>query len=93
MVERHPLLEHGAVICGQADYVTERMNEMVTGMPGFTVALASVMTKVDSGQGTIGKFVNDSTLYNDFHELTQALTALLIDLRERPGRYLTVKVF
>ncbi len=75
------------------DELTERMNEMVTGMAGFTVALSSVMTKVDSGQGTIGKFVNDSTLYNDFHELTQALTALLIDLRERPGRYLTVKVF
>ena len=28
MVERDPPLEHGAVICGEADDVTERMNEL-----------------------------------------------------------------
>ena len=34
MVERDLLLEHGAVICGEADDVTERMNELqeVTGI-------------------------------------------------------------
>jgi phospholipid/cholesterol/gamma-HCH transport system substrate-binding protein len=48
---------------------------------------------MNRGDGTLGKLASDSTLYNDLHQTLTALTALLTDLKERPGRYLNVKVF
>src|SRR3989442_13993948 len=58
-----------------------------------TQSLTSLLAKVDSGQGTLGRVASDTTLYHDLHKTLTALTELLTDLKERPGRYLTVKVF
>ena len=51
------------------------------------------MAKIDSNEGTLGRLVNDTTVYSDLHELSQSLKDLLDDMRERPGRYFNVKVF
>ena len=51
------------------------------------------MKKMDSNQGTLGRMVNDTTTFHDLHELSQSMTKLLNDIRERPGRYFNVKVF
>ena len=45
------------------------------------------------GDGTLGKMATDSMLYKNLSSTLASLTALLNDLKERPGRYLTVKVF
>jgi len=48
---------------------------------------------MDRGEGTLGKMASDTLLYRNLNETLTSLTALMTDLRERPGRYLTVKVF
>ncbi|MBI2402461.1 MAG: hypothetical protein HYV20_06960, partial [Gemmatimonadetes bacterium] len=58
-----------------------------------TNALGSILAKIDQGEGMIGRAVNDSTLHGDLHEVLISLRKLLDDVRDRPGRYVNVKVF
>jgi len=56
-------------------------------------SLASVLAKVDSGAGTLGLLVNDTSLYRDLQQAVREMRALAADVRERPGRYVTIKLF
>lgn len=77
----------------QLDETVTALNEMSEGLATATNALGSILAKVDSGHGTLGRIVADSTLHNDLHEVLRSLKLLLDDIRERPGRYIHVKVF
>lgn len=56
-------------------------------------SLASVLGKIDSGQGTLGRLVNDTTFYDELNLTLRDVRALTTDLRENPARYLSVSVF
>jgi len=56
-------------------------------------SLDSILLKINSGRGSIGRMVNDTTLVADLHSASAALTALLTDLKAHPGRYVNVHVF
>ncbi|MGH7506015.1 MAG: MlaD family protein [Longimicrobiales bacterium] len=56
-------------------------------------SLASVMAKIDDGQGTLGRLVNDSSLYMEFNQTLREIGALTNDIRERPGRYINLRIF
>src|SRR5574341_1016974 len=77
----------------QMDEVTQSLKEMTDGLSSTTNALGSILTKIDKGEGMIGRAVNDTTLHGDLHEVLVSLRKLLDDVRERPGRYINVKVF
>jgi len=55
--------------------------------------LASITEKIDKGEGTAGKLVNDKELYDNLNKSAAELQALLKDLKENPGRYVQVSVF
>ena len=73
------------------DAITQNMNDMSAGLADISIALSSIVTKIDSGQGSLGQLVNDSTIAMDAHEVLSSLRLLLDDIRERPGRYVHVK--
>lgn len=73
--------------------ITENVNEMVLGLGAATEALGRTMLKIESDTGTIGRLVNDTTLYYEMVQLTTSLRLLLDDMRERPGRYFHLRVF
>jgi phospholipid/cholesterol/gamma-HCH transport system substrate-binding protein len=56
-------------------------------------SFAGVMDKVDRGEGTLGRLVNDSTLYLEFNQMLREMGALAADVRERPGRYINLRIF
>jgi phospholipid/cholesterol/gamma-HCH transport system substrate-binding protein len=56
-------------------------------------SLASVMAKIDGGAGTLGRLVNDSSLYLEFHQTLREIGALTTDIRERPSRYINLRIF
>ncbi len=58
-----------------------------------TASLDSVLTKVNTGRGSLGRLVNDTTMTSDLHHASVALTELLTDLKAHPGRYVHVSVF
>lgn len=55
--------------------------------------LDEVTAKINEGEGTLGKFVNDDELYTNLNRSAQDLDKLLVDLRDRPGRYVRFSVF
>jgi phospholipid/cholesterol/gamma-HCH transport system substrate-binding protein len=58
-----------------------------------TIALDSILDKINSGRGSLGRMVTDTTLVTDLHAASTALTALLTDLKAHPGRYVQVRIF
>ncbi len=75
------------------DDITEGMSEMAEALAGAMQAFESILAKIDRGEGSLGRLVNDTTLTHDMHEVMVSLKLLLDDVRERPGRYIHIGVF
>jgi phospholipid/cholesterol/gamma-HCH transport system substrate-binding protein len=56
-------------------------------------SFASVLGKIDNGNGTLGRLVNDTTMYSELNNTLREMRALATDIRERPSRYITVRIF
>jgi phospholipid/cholesterol/gamma-HCH transport system substrate-binding protein len=77
----------------QLDEITEGVREMTDGLAAVAQQMAMMLEQMRSPEGSIGRALTDTTLYNDVHEVLVSLRKLLDDVRERPGRYVNVKVF
>lgn len=77
----------------QMDTITTNLNQLTRQLASTSAALNSLIMKVDSSKGTLGKLMSDTTAYSDLHKLAESMTQLLNDMRERPGRYFNLKVF
>jgi phospholipid/cholesterol/gamma-HCH transport system substrate-binding protein len=75
------------------DTLTANLTELTSHLAAATSSLNLLLTKVDKGEGSLGRMATDTMLYKNLTSTLAALSALLTDLKERPGRYLTVKVF
>jgi len=58
----------------------------VSQLNSSTVALNSVLTKIESGEGTIGKFVNDDSVFKNLNELSADLKTNPWKLFYRPKK-------
>ena len=56
-------------------------------------ALQRVVDRVDRGQGTLGKAVSDSLLYEDLRETLRNTNALVKDMKAHPDRYIRLRLF
>lgn len=52
----------------------------------------SVLTKINSGQGTMGKLINNDTLYFNLENASKSLDLLIRDVKENPKRYINFSV-
>lgn len=52
-----------------------------------------VMANLQEGKGTMGKLINDETLYNNLEKTSKELELLLEDVRLYPTRYVNVSFF
>jgi len=59
-----------------------------TELESTTANLNRILLKIDEGEGTIGRLVNDPAIYDNLDELTKELTNLIKGINENPGRYL-----
>lgn len=55
--------------------------------------LADAMEKINNGQGSVGKLLNDDSVYNNLTAATENLDKLFIDIKARPSRYVHVSLF
>lgn len=52
-----------------------------------------VVTKIESGEGSLGLLINDKELYNELTTTSDQISLLLQDIRLNPKRYINVSVF
>jgi hypothetical protein len=55
--------------------------------------LNAALSKMQRGEGTLGRLAHDEKLYDDLDSLAVNLNALVIDIRENPRRYVKVSLF
>lgn len=55
--------------------------------------LSAIVTKVESGEGTMGELVNNKKMYNELEASSKELKLLLEDMRLHPDRYVHFSVF
>ncbi len=75
------------------DSLTANFNQLASRLADATGSLRTLLDKMERGEGTFGRMASDTTLYKNMNATLMSLDSLLTDLRLRPGRYLTVKVF
>lgn len=56
-------------------------------------AVADVMRKINTGEGSMGQLVNNDTLYNNLENAALDLDKLLLDMRLNPERYVHFSIF
>ena len=82
-------------IVGNIDEMTSQLTEQqfAAKLTQTVANLDSTLVRLNSGDGTLGKLMNDPALYNSLHEATTNLSALLADLKEYPARYVHLSLF
>src|SRR6266568_3827569 len=70
------------------DSLSANLATLTNHLGSATVAIDTLLRRMNRGEGTLGKLASDSTLYTDLHNLSVALTALLTDLKDHPDKYM-----
>ncbi len=77
------------------DSLTARLSSASEQFVASSEALASILQKIDTGEGSMGKLVNDPVLYDrmaaameNMQAATEEIALLTKDIREQPQRYL-----
>ncbi|OLC88270.1 MAG: hypothetical protein DMD38_01685 [Gemmatimonadetes bacterium] len=69
------------------DSISKNLARLTDHLGHTTSALDTLLSRMNRGQGTLGKMASDTMMYHDLHELSVSLTALLTDLKEHPDKY------
>jgi phospholipid/cholesterol/gamma-HCH transport system substrate-binding protein len=78
----------------RADTLTGNLATMTAQFTSTGARLDSLLLSVNRGQGTLGKFVTDTGVYQDIRALSQSMQELLDELKKNPGKIpVTVKLF
>lgn len=72
---------------------SEKLDQLSGRLDSLQVTLHSLTGKLDRGDGTLGKLVNDQKLYTDVAATVDSLRVLIADIKKNPKRYLRVSVF
>jgi len=71
--------------------LSAHLSQATASLTHTSAALDSILTKLNSGRGTLPALLNDSTLYHELRRTNNALADLLNDLKINPGRYLRLR--
>jgi phospholipid/cholesterol/gamma-HCH transport system substrate-binding protein len=78
----------------RADTLTNNLAQMTSQLTVTTARLDTLLSAMNQGRGTLGKFATDSGLYYDMRDVSQSLKKVLDELQKHPGKVpVTVKIF
>ncbi len=72
---------------------TANLGEAISKLESTMKNLDGILSKIEKGEGTMGKLMKDEDLYNNLAEASRELDLLLQDFRLNPKRYVNVSVF
>src|SRR5213075_2342915 len=71
----------------------ERLDDLSGRLDSLRMVIQAVSSKVERGEGTIGRLVQDEKLYSDLNASVTSLKALLDDVKANPKKYFKFSVF
>jgi phospholipid/cholesterol/gamma-HCH transport system substrate-binding protein len=75
------------------DLAQSQLKNAVANADNTLKELNSLMTRINEGEGTLGKLVKNDSLYNNLNKSAEDLDKLLKDLKENPKRYVHFSLF
>jgi len=70
------------------DSISTNLARLTNHLSRTTASLDTLLSRINRGEGTLGRIAADTTMYHDLHALSVSLTALLTDLKEHPDKYM-----
>lgn len=85
-------------IMGNLETVTDKFaranfDQTIRNADKAVADMQAAVNKVNAGQGSLGKLINDDGLYNNLNNAAENLDKLMLDLKAHPGRYVSFSVF
>jgi phospholipid/cholesterol/gamma-HCH transport system substrate-binding protein len=68
--------------------VSADLDEMTSELNSFSKELNEMMRKINEGEGSLGKLINDPSLYNNLDSLSYQLTRMVKELNDNPRHFL-----
>lgn len=70
------------------EYNVRELEKVRVEIESASANLNQILEKINNGEGTLGKLVNDPAMYENLDELSVELKELVKGINEEPGRYL-----
>jgi phospholipid/cholesterol/gamma-HCH transport system substrate-binding protein len=70
------------------DSISTNLAKLTNHLTHTTAQLDTLLSRMNRGEGTLGRMASDTMMYHDLHQLSISLTALLTDLKEHPDKYM-----
>lgn len=90
----------GAIDSASVDSTVKNLKETSANMTALTGDLRqttthmnSLLAKLDGGQGTAGKLLTDTLLYQDLRNVVGRVDSLTADFKKHPRKYINLKIF
>lgn len=85
-------------IVAKADSTVSDINDIssqvaAADLAGVVASLNSLLDKMQSSDGTVGKLINDDTVYKSVDSLVTNISRLVGKIEENPKKYLRISVF
>ena len=71
----------------------EKMSQLTGRLDSLRASMQSLSTRIDRGEGTLGKLVTDDKLYDDLNTSVASLKVLIEDIQKHPKKYFKFSVF
>lgn len=68
-------------------------NKMVKDLETSLAQVKNITSKIDQGEGSLGKLINDEKMYTNLENATKQMEELLQDMKLNPKRYVHFSVF
>lgn len=71
----------------------QKMDDLSGRLDSLRSVIQTMSSRVERGEGTLGKLVNDDHLYDELNESVTSFKALIEDVKAHPKRYLKFSLF
>jgi phospholipid/cholesterol/gamma-HCH transport system substrate-binding protein len=71
----------------------EKMDQLTGRLDSLRAVVQTVASRVEGGEGTLGKLIKDEQLYADLNSTVQSMKVLIEDVKKNPKKYFKFSVF
>jgi phospholipid/cholesterol/gamma-HCH transport system substrate-binding protein len=72
---------------------SQRLDQITTSLDSLSTSLKNLTFKLESGEGSLGQLLNDTTLYQQIKNTAENVDSLISDIKRHPRKYLKFSVF